>query len=34
MAMIQTLGVYPPGTVLAPSDGRFAPALNINLGIG
>lgn len=30
VAMIQTLGVYPPGTVLALSDGRFAQVLNIN----
>ncbi len=30
VAMIQTLGVYPPGTVLALSDGRFAKVLNIN----
>lgn len=30
VAMIQTLGVYPPGTVLSLSDGRFAQVLNIN----
>ncbi|MCC6965428.1 MAG: DUF3391 domain-containing protein [Nitrospira sp.] len=30
VAMIQTLGVYPPGTVVSLSDGSFGLVLNIN----
>lgn len=31
VAMIQTFGVYPPGTVVALTDGTFGLVLNINL---
>jgi hypothetical protein len=30
VALIQTLGVYPPGTVVSLSDGSFGLVLNIN----